>query len=268
MKRRDFLTTGAAAMMTGAVLQKDAFSADETLAERELIDVRILYTPSEDAKKRLLERCDKILIPLQRQNGFRKTGIFSLNQELHADDAGLNPIYKTAVFTVTCAPNFEKLEAFHNTLHTIADADRRIQTYMADALYSEMEATLMRSFVQCPKLEVPTLSPDRVVQFRRYASPSCNRSRAKQHMFDIRGELDLFRRCNIAPIFFGDMLYGTDMPNISYMVSFENNDARVANWKKFVASDEWNQMKDEPAFKDTATRIRNLFLKPTPGSEI
>ena len=63
MKRREFLTTGAAAAVAGSFLQSEAVQADDTASGRELIEVRILYTESEDAKKRLLERCDQILIP-------------------------------------------------------------------------------------------------------------------------------------------------------------------------------------------------------------
>lgn len=269
MKRRDFLTAGAAVVGAGFLQKENAVQANETPAElRELIEVRILYAQSEDAKKRLLDRCGKILIPAHRQLGFRKTGILSLDRSLHADDKSLDPIYENAVFLITSAPNFEKLEAFHELLHTVTDADRRIQTYAENALYSEMESSLLRAFPHCPVLEVPTLSPNRILQFRRYFSPSCNRNRAKRSMFDVRGELDLFRRCGMAPVFFGEMLYGPVMPNVSYMLSFEDDEARQTGWQKFKTSDEWNTMKVEPEFKETATRIRNLFLRPTPESEI
>lgn len=270
MKRREFLTAGAAAAVTGILANETELlqAEDCPTARRELIEVRILYTQSEDAKKRLLDRCDALLIPRCREMGFRKTGIFSVNLDLHKDDKGFDPIYENAVFFMTSAPCFGKLEAFHEALHTIADADKRIQTFTKEALYTEMESTLMRAFPHCPTLEVPNLSPDRVVQFRRYFSPSCDRNRSKRNMFDVRGELDLFKRCGMMPVFFGEMLYGTMMPNISYVLSFENDEARRANWKKFVTSPEWKQMSSEPEFADTATKIRNLFLKPSAGSEI
>lgn len=268
MKRREFLAAGAAAAVTGALLQSETVQADDQASGRELIEVRILYTESEDAKKRLLERCDQILVPTHQKLGFRKTGVFSVNQELHEGDKNFDPIYSDAVFVVTSAKTFDQLEAFHELLHTTADADRRIQTFAEDALYTNFESSLLRAFPNCPTLEVPNLSPDRVVQFRRYFSPSCDRNRAKRAMFDTAGELEIFKSCEMLPVFFGEMLYGPFMPNISYMLSFKNNDERVANWKKFVESDAWKELRVKPEFKDTATKIRNLFLKPTPGSEI
>jgi len=268
MKRREFLTSSAAAAITGSFLQADDVHAADSASDRELIEVRILYTQSEDAKKRLLERCDQILIPAHQKLGFRKTGVFSVNQALHEGDKSFDPIYSNAVFVMTSAKDFAQLEAFHEAIQTTVDADRRIQTYAEDALYSEFESTLLRAFPHCPTLEVPTLSPDRVVQFRRYFSPSCNRSRAKRFMFDEAGELEIFKSCGMFPVFFGEMLYGPVMPNISYVLSFRNNEERLANWKKFISSPAWNELKVKPEFKDTATKIRNLFLKPTPGSEI
>ncbi|MBE6428181.1 MAG: hypothetical protein E7028_06345 [Planctomycetaceae bacterium] len=269
MKRREFLTAGAAAAVGGVLAGENILQAEECAAvPRELIDVRILFTDSAEKRDKLLSRCDELLIPLCRKIGLGKTGIFSVNLALHEGDQGFDSRYENAVFFMTSASCFGKLEAFHEALHTISDPAKRIQTFKDDALYSEMEATLMRAFPHCPKLEVPNLSPDRVVQFRRYFSPSCDRNRAKRNMFDIRGELNLFKQCGMMPVFFGEMLYGTVMPNMSYALSFENDQIRRESWKKFVTSPEWKQMSGEAAFKDTATKIRNLFLKPTPSSEI
>lgn len=269
MKRREFLTVGAATVVGGALAGENMLQAEECVAvQRELIDVRILFTESAEKKNALLSRCGELLIPLCRRIGLGKTGIFSVNLELHEGDKNFDSRYENAVFFMTSAPCFGKLEAFHEALHTIADSAKRIQTFNDDALYSEMEATLLRAFPHCPKLEVPNLSPDRVIQFRRYFSPSCDRNRAKRNMFDIRGELTLFKQCGMAPVFFGEMLYGTMTPNISYALSFENDQARRDGWKKFISSPEWKQMSGEAAFKDTATKIRNLFLKPAPASEI
>ncbi len=275
MQRREFLTSAAALAAAGMNLVPESLSAEETAEKsaenaadkREYIEIKIFYTANEDSKKRLLERCDEVLLPARKAAGFAKTGIFSLNAQLHEGDAKLDEKFQNAVFVFTSAPTFAMLEAYHETIHASLPPEKRIQTFAEEALYTVQECNLLRAFPYCPTLQVPTLSPDRVVQYRCYFSPSPDRNRAKRFMFDERGEMALFKRCGMLPVFFGETLYGTNQPNISYMLSFENDDARRAGWKKFIQSEEWAQMKNETEFKDTATIVRNLFLKPTPGSE-
>ena len=81
-------------------------------------------------------------------------------------------------------------------------------------------------------------------------------------------ELDLFRRSGMAPVFFGSALFGSMAPNVTYMLSFENDEKRREGWGNFVNSDEWKTKSKDPQYERTATRIRNLFLKPSKNSEI
>jgi len=87
-------------------------------------------------------------------------------------------------------------------------------------------------------------------------------------MFDEGGELPLFRKVGMHPVFFGDTVFGDLMPNLTYMLGFENDEARKAAWGTFVASPEWAGMKDLPMYKDTANTIINVMLRPSPGSQI
>ena len=77
-----------------------------------------------------------------------------------------------------------------------------------------------------------------------------------------------FIRLCMAPVFFGSALFGSMAPNVTYMLSFENDEKRREGWGNFVNSDEWKTLSKDPKYSRTATRIRNLFLTPTPNSEI
>lgn len=265
MKRRDFLATSATATVP-IFLNGKAANADSN--DREYIEIRTFWAEEEDIKARLIARIDDILLPHLKSLGFRKVGVFSVHEALHDADPQYDLMFNKAVFVVTSAPSFIKLEEFHEKMSGPMPEERRFQRFKDDALYIGQENALLRAFPNCSSLEVPTLDPDRVLQYRCYFSPSLERNRAKRKMFDIRGELALFRKCGMNPVFFGETLYGTMMPNISYMLSFKNDEARKAGWDQFRNSEEWNKMKSEPEFKDTATQVRNLFLKPSPKSEI
>ncbi|MCF0234570.1 MAG: NIPSNAP family protein, partial [Thermoguttaceae bacterium] len=134
--------------------------------------------------------------------------------------------------------------------------------------FVDEEIVVLRSFPTQPKITVPTKSDERVIQLRTYNSPNYERNAAKEKMFDVRGELDLFRRCQMAPVFFGRALFGSMAPNVTYMLSFPNDDIRKKGWGEFGGSAEWKEMSGEEEFKNTATRIRNLFLKPSEKSQI
>ena len=136
-----------------------------------------------------------------------------------------------------------------------------------DLDFIDEEAIALRSFASQKQIDVPNTNPERVIQMRTYNSPNYDRNFCKEQMFE-DGELDLFRRSGMAPVFFGSALFGSMAPNVTYMLSFPNDEARREGWGKFVGSDEWKTMSKDPKYARTATRIRNLFLKPSPNSEI
>lgn len=139
---------------------------------------------------------------------------------------------------------------------------------MKDPIYTELKSSLMYGFEKCPAIEVPTLGKDRVLQMRFYRSYNLERNAAKVHMFDHGGELPLFRKSGMPPVFFGDTIIGDFQPNLTYMLSFENEEARKLGWKTFVSSDEWKDISTRDMYKDTAHQITNILLRPSPGSQI
>ena len=70
------------------------------------------------------------------------------------------------------------------------------------------------------------------------------------------------------PVLFGETLVGAIMPNLVYMLGFDDNAAKEAGWKAFLASDQWNTLKKVPIYADTVSRITNIMLLPGPGSQI
>lgn len=271
MKRRDFITAAATVAATTGFLGNTFAQEGRQRREgrprpeanrRAFIEWRVMYTKDAAARDSLVNEMDEILLPIRKELGFEKTGIFTLNIDMHNDSP--QPKYENAVFILTSSSS---MQAFVNL-------DRKtIAKWPKDAFRDQLEnedtdCSLLYAFADCPDIEVPTLSPERILQYRHYWSPNIERNQAKLKMFDIRGELKLFREVGIAPVFFGETLFGQMMPNIAYMASFENDAARKKGWEAFVNHDEWNKMKNEEEFKNTATRIVNLFLKPSPKSEI
>jgi hypothetical protein len=85
-----------------------------------------------------------------------------------------------------------------------------------------------------------------------------------------RGEIQIFRDNGLHPVFFGEALVGSKMPNLTYMLSFKSREEQAANWKRFVSSPEWKELSSIPEYADKKILcgITNLLLKPSASSQI
>jgi hypothetical protein len=87
-------------------------------------------------------------------------------------------------------------------------------------------------------------------------------------MFQNGGELKIFRETGLNPVFFGDTVFGNKMPNITYMIGSESMEAHDAAWKKFIAHPDWQVLKGQAKYADTATEIDRVILRPSDESQI
>ncbi|MBQ9873849.1 MAG: NIPSNAP family protein [Thermoguttaceae bacterium] len=288
MQRRDFLTAAAAVGLSTAtgtsrgdvLIPKRNAGSETTHSSRynpersrqrrvpsenqRYVLLEIYSTQSVAKRNELLRSFDSRLINDRNQLGFDKVGVFYVDTELMRGDRSYNAaLYDAAVFVVQESSNIEN---FLDLQRRTADNFSRFN--LSDDLeFIDEEMTVLRSLVCQPRIEVPYRGRDRLLQLRTYNSPNYERNIAKARMFE-QGELDLFRRCGMEPVFMGSAIFGSWIPNITYMLSFENDEARREGWDMFVRHPEWRQMSGDPQYARTATRIRNLFLRPSNGSQI
>ena len=89
-------------------------------------------------------------------------------------------------------------------------------------------------------------------------------------MFTEMGEMEIFRKTGLTPVFFARTLIGQRQPNLVYMLVHENLAAREKNWDNFRTSPEWKKVAATPGFSDAEiiTNITTKFLRPTAYSQI
>ena len=138
--------------------------------------------------------------------------------------------------------------------------------------YIRVESSLMVAFAGMPKLEVPALgdaNKSRIFELRTYESHSKKANQKKIEMFE-HGEIDIFRRNGLRPVFFGETLIGTRMPNLTYMLVYENQEAHDTHWASFGADPDWKKLRTTPGYTDAeiVCNISNVFLRPAPYSQI
>src|SRR5690606_25401703 len=121
-----------------------------------------------------------------------------------------------------------------------------------DPTYLRFESSLLRAIPGMPRLEVPVQKSEnrgRVFELRTYESHSKRANLKKIEMFDT-GELAIFRRVGLTPVFFGEMLIGTRLPNLTYMLVFDDLAARDEAWRTFGGDPEWRRLRATPGFTD------------------
>jgi hypothetical protein len=141
-----------------------------------------------------------------------------------------------------------------------------------DPAYVRMESALMLAFESFPRLEVPPGTAEnrpRIFELRTYESHSERAHLKKVEMFN-NGEIAIFRRTGLRPVFFGRTLIGSKLPNLTYMLTFEDMAAHDKNWAAFIADPEWKKLSTAPGYTDgeIVSNISNTFLTPTPYSQV
>ncbi len=191
------------------------------------------------------------------------------------------------VFTGLMAPDnpflltlsrYESLGGWQTALDKL-DADKPYQRDL-EALdakgglsYVRVESSLIRAFRSMPEIEVPPVESGRaprVFELRTYESNTPVTLKRKIGMFEEGGEIAIFRRVGLTPVFFGETVAGRQMPNLTYLLAYDSLAAREKNWAAFAADPEWHKLRAKPGLSDAeiVSNISNVLLRPLPFSPI
>ncbi|UCG56755.1 MAG: NIPSNAP family protein, partial [Phycisphaerales bacterium] len=202
----------------------------------------------------------------------REVGIGAMNR------IGIGPV---GVFNVMYGPNSPSLYVLmvHKSLESVVTASARLledaefqkasltNAPLSEPGYVRFESSLMAAFSHMPKLEVPE-KKSRIFELRIYESHGIKAAKKKIEMFNQGGEIAIFRKTGLQPVFFGETLIGPKLPNLTYMLVFENMVDRDKRWGTFGRDPEWKKLRANPVYKDTVSNITDIFLRPTRYSQI
>jgi len=259
MNRRNFVAGVAAAPLASSLSMRPADSKPSFLELRKFL----LRNTTDNQRGRLTEFVARTLAPALIGAGAGPIGLFSPQ------------VAPDAPFLLLLAA-YPSLDAFDQA-HTKVGQDEAFLKEAEKAaagplLFQRQEVTLLKAFPGFPGIELPPVESGRaprVFELRTYESDTPLSLKKKIGMFE-GGEIDLFRKCGLVPVFFGQQIAGVKMPSLTYMVAFDNLAARDANWHAFGASPEWKKISSAPGLSDgeTVSNITNMLLSPLPGSQI
>lgn len=258
MERREFLVGTA---LGGAALVAFNANAEDKPAEREIYEHRtynLLPGGRNGAIHAFLERA---AIPAWNRAGIGPVGVFT----------GVAGGEWTVLEVLLPHASLAMYASAASALAADAEYAKAGAEFLEAPAYSPQfvryETNLMLAFTSMPKLKAPE-KKDRIFELRTYESHSEKFSKKKIEMFNEGGEFAIFLESGLTPVFFGETIAGSRMPNLTYMVVFDDMLDHDATWAKFVASDKWNALRVDPQYKDTVSNIRNRILRPTAYSQI
>lgn len=257
--RRQFLsgTVGAAlALGIGQTAQ-----AKDTKAKQEYYELRIYRIPDAAKQTIVSNYLEQALLPALKRMGITRVGVFK-----ETGDKSNHSLYVLIPFK-----SLEQFSSMNDVLEKDASYHKAAKEYFAQPkkspAYSRIESRLMKAFQGMPVLETPPGKSPHLFELRTYESHNENLARLKVDMFN-QGEIDIMRDVKLGPVFFGEMLIGDDVPNLTYMLSASDRSAHDKHWDAFRSHPDWDRMKKMDKYKGTVSKIRNWYLVPLPFSEI
>lgn len=208
----------------------------------------------------------KAYIPALHRAGISHIGAF---KPISNDTAAGKRLYVLIPFTsldqkLTVAGRLQKDMAYINEAKPYSDAP------FDNPPYRRMESILLQAFRLAPVLTLPRLTGEksqRVFELRSYESPTEKINLNKVQMFNEGGEIPLFQRLGFNAIFYGEVIAGSQMPNLMYMTSFENIADREAHWQTFRADAEWKALSGKTEYKNNVSKNEQILTHPTSYSD-
>ncbi len=199
-----------------------------------------------------------------------------------AKRAGMHPVGFFQPMIGEQSPSVLMISTFDTPAEAAGSFDRLMQdsdfataytkANSPEPAFSHMDVTLLRAFSGMPVLEPPPAmdgNGSHIFELRTYGSNSMSSLRTKLEMFN-GGEIGIFKRLGMMPVFFGEAVFGRDLPHLTYMLSYQDLAARERVWKSFIADAEFTALRSKPGNSDPeiVSTISNAILSPLPFSQI
>jgi hypothetical protein len=264
MERRQFLAASIAT--SAAVLAGRANSEEQSAAPREFYQIR-RYSLISGPQQKLTENFfANALIPALAKRGFGPVGAFRL------DIGPETPTY----YLIIPGKELEALARLDLELaedQQFLDAAAPFWNAASTApAFQRVEISLLEAFAGWSKLTPPPTAATkakRIFLLRTYESPSNGEHIRKVEMFH-SGEFEIFVRAGFRPVFFGDTLAGSRMPNLTYMLALTDLAELDAKWDAFRNDADWKKLVANPrfAYDQIVSSISYLVLSPLDCSQI
>jgi NIPSNAP len=269
MERRTFLTYTLAASAFGIAGTSAAAASQPDAAEttgREFYQLR-RYSLLNGPQRRLCNDFFRdALIPALNRLDITPVGVFDLT---------IGP-ETPSIYVLMPSLKLETLVTVETKLGQDAEYVKAGAAFLTapatQPAFVRMDSSLLEAFEKMPRLKLPAATASkgpRVFELRSYEGPSDQDHRLKVEMMQ-SGEEKIFADAGFSQVFYGDMVVGPRMPNLTYMLSYESVADRDKRWGAFISDPAWKKLSSDPryAFEEIVSKITNVILTPTSYSQI
>ncbi len=204
-------------------------------------------------------------LPALHAAGIATVGVF---KPIGNDTAADRRVY---VLTPFASLQQREKVALATTSKLLAQGGHYLDAPYDNPAYTRLETIFLKAFEEMTALTAPQLDAprsERVYELRSYEGASEQLFRNKVQMFNAGGEIKLFARLGFNSLFYGEVLFGSKMPNLMYMTTFANKAAREEHWKAFGSDPEWKRLSALPEYQHNVSHIDIAFLRPTAYSDL
>lgn len=247
-------------------LNSAVFAQQKKNAGGECYKISVYHYSSGEQERALDEYLQRALLPALHRFGHQQVGVF---KPIANDTAKDKKIYVFAN-----GKSLDQLGALEERIMTDATFRTAAKQYLEIAYnqpaFNRMEVILLRAFRMAPRMQLPVLQSPKeshVYELRSYESPTEDLYRNKVHMFNEGGEVALFLRLGFNAVFYADVVSGCRMPNLMYMTSFDNMEAREAHWKSFTDDPEWKRLSGLPEYQHNVSKADIILMRAAPYSD-
>jgi hypothetical protein len=235
--------------------------------ERTIFQLKVYTIDIKDQELRLDMFLKEAYIPALHRAGIRHVGVFK-----PVSDDPLHGKRMIVLIPFRDINQFEKIEEVLSKDAEYQDSGIGfINAAHDDPPYLRIESILLRAFETIPAYAVPEFNTpysERIYELRSYQGATEKRYEKKVEMFNAGGEAKLFIDLGFQPIFFGEVISGSAMPNLMYLTTFENKASQDLLWEAFRNSPVWANLKSDPQYENTVSHIDKYLLSPTEYSDL
>ena len=233
--------------------------------EQEYLEL-IKYHLRTGSKKNLVSNFYRdVAIPALNRIGISPIGVFNAKYGANSSTLYVLIPHKSIDSAVTAFSRLLEDTEFNKAGASFLDAP------LSDPAFIRMETSLLLAFSYMPRLEVLVSlikNKSRIYELRVYESHSRKAGKKKIEMFNKGGEIETFQKAGLQSVFFGETIFGPRMPNLTYMLVFENMAVRNQKWDSFGTHPDWLKLRANPIYKDTVSNITDIILQPRSFSQI
>ncbi len=241
-----------------------AESTSEASQAKQYIEVRTYQLKDAAAEAKLDEYLQTALIPALERQGLGPIGALDQFGESEAVEVKL----------IIPGPSAEAVLLANQKLADDAEyqaaAKGYLETPRKQAPIIRIRSELLLAFDCWPKVTVPSQKKDgkdRFFELRTYESSTERLGNLKVEMFN-EGEVPIFLDAGIMPVFMGQALVGEMMPNLTYMVCFDDEEAMKAAWPNFVKHPDWKTLSSVEKYKGTVSKNNKSYWTPKSYSQL